>query len=192
MRDYVMHTDEALVLLLKQGEVDAFNVIYNRYWDKLFDAAYKRLSYSEVCEEIVQEIFIKLWEKRSVLTLTTGLKNYLYTAVKYSVIDQYRKQLLQNTFISANKHRSEQDNTTEENISLNDLKIHLENLINALPGKCKQVYELSRLEYKSNKEIAFILNISEKTVEGHLTRALQRIRFGINETILLSIIFILM
>jgi len=186
-----MHTDEDLVLLLKQGQVDAFDVIYNRYWDKLFNAAYNRLNYTEVCEEIVQEIFIKLWEKRSVLTLTSGLKNYLFTAVKYNVIDYYRKQLLQNSFISANKNRSEQDNTTEDNIFVNDLKMHLENLINALPGKCKNVYELSRLEHKSNKEIAVLLNISEKTVEGHLTKALQHIRLGINDVLLLSIIFIL-
>ncbi|MDB4926131.1 MAG: polymerase sigma-70 factor [Mucilaginibacter sp.] len=186
-----MHTDDELVLFLKQGEAGSFNTIYGRYWDKLFDAAYKRLHNTEICEEIVQEIFIKLWEKRAVLKLTTGLQNYLYTAVKYNVIDHYRKQLLQDNFISANKHRSEQDNSTEDNIFVNDLKIHLENLINALPGKCKNVYELSRLQHKSNKEIAVLLNISEKTVEGHLTKALQHIRLGISDVLLLSIFFVL-
>lgn len=185
------HTDDELVLLLKQGQVAAFDVIYGRYWDKLFDAAYKRLRHPEICEEIVQEIFIRFWERRLTLTLDSGLKKYLYTAVKYNVIDYYRRQLLQDNFIFDSKNRSELDNTTEDLIFLNDLKHHLELLINALPAKCKSVYELSRLEHKNNKEIALLLNISEKTVEGHLTKALHHIRLGVSDILPLLIVFLL-
>ncbi|MDB5148010.1 MAG: polymerase ECF-type sigma factor, partial [Mucilaginibacter sp.] len=171
----------------KQGNSPAFESIYNRYWDRLFDYAHKRLSNSEICEEVVQEIFVKLWEKRESLTLTTGLINYLFSAAKYSLIDQYRKQLLQNTFITASKNKQGADNSTEDNIFVKDLQRYLEDLIGSLPPKCRSVYELSRLEYKSNKEIAEILNISEKTVEGHLTKALQRLRLGMSDVLFLLI-----
>ena len=191
MSDHSTYTDEELVALMQQDKAGAFESIYDRYWDKLFDAAYKRLHNTAICEEVVQDIFVKIWEKRSALTITTGLKNYLYTAVKYSVIDHYRKEVLQDNFVLANKQNADLDNTTEDSIFLNDLKQHLEGLISTLPVKCKNVYVLSRLEHKSNKEIAAILNISEKTVEGHLTKALQHIRLGVNDMILLSIVFLL-
>ncbi|WP_295715123.1 RNA polymerase sigma-70 factor [Mucilaginibacter sp.] len=191
MGNYLMHTDEDLVSLLKQDQVGAFETIYARYWDKLFDSAYKRLQNTAICEEIIQDLFVKLWEKRFVLNLTTGLKNYLYTAVKYKVIDHYRKELLQNTFASASKHNPDMDNATEDSIFLNDLKKHLEGIINTLPPKCRNVYELSRLQHKSNKEIAVILNISEKTVEWHLTKALQHIRLAVGDMLVLLVFFLL-
>ncbi|MDN3580314.1 RNA polymerase sigma-70 factor [Mucilaginibacter flavus] len=183
-------TDDELVSALKHSSTPAFESVYNRYWEKLFNYAYKRLSNTEVCEEIVQEVFIRLWEKRESLILTSGLMNYLYTAVKYNLIDQYRKQLLKNNFAAASKHSYSADNSTEDSIFVKDLKKYLEDLIGTLPPKCRSVYELSRLEYKSNKEIAEILNISEKTVEGHLTKALQRIRLGVSDVMFLLIIFL--
>ncbi|WP_183564119.1 RNA polymerase sigma-70 factor [Mucilaginibacter sp. SP1R1] len=191
MSDISKFTDDELAVLLKQDNAFAFETIYNRYWDKLFDSAYKRLNHSELCEEIVQEIFIKLWEKRASLTLTTGLKNYLYTAVKYNLIDHYRKQLLQNNFVAASKHRPASDNSTEDSIFVKDLVKYLEDIINSLPPKCRSVYELSRLQHKSNKEIAGILNISEKTVEGHLTKALQRIKLGMGDFLILLAAFLI-
>lgn len=191
MGDISSFTDDELAFLLKEGNSTAFESIYNKYWDKLFDYAYKRLNKAELCEEIVQEIFIKLWERRESIILTTGLMNYLFTAAKYSLIDQYRKQLLQNTFIAASKHNLDADNSTEDTIFVKDLKKHLEDLIGTLPPKCRSVYELSRLEYKSNREIADILNISEKTVEGHLTKALQRLRLGMGELLFLVVAFLI-
>ncbi|SEO06295.1 RNA polymerase sigma-70 factor, ECF subfamily [Mucilaginibacter gossypiicola] len=187
MGDKGSFTDDELVSLLKEGNSPAFESIYNRYWDRLFDYTHKRLNNTEICEEVVQEIFIKLWEKRETLVLTTGLMNYLFSAARYSLIDQYRKQLLQNTFIAASKNKPGADNSTEDNIFVKDLQRYLEDLIGSLPPKCRSVYELSRLEYKSNKEIAEILNISEKTVEGHLTKALQRLRLGMGDVLVLLI-----
>jgi RNA polymerase sigma-70 factor (family 1) len=191
MGNYLMHTDDELILLLKKDEILAFEAIYARYWDKLFNAAYKRLHNTAICEEIVQDIFVKIWEKRLALNMTAGLKNYLYTAVKYAVIDHYRKGILQHNFESESMLAPQLDNTTEDSIFFNDLKKHLEDIIATLPPKCRSVYELSRLENKSNKEIAAILNISEKTVEGHLTKALRHIRLEVKDVLLLSVLLLL-
>src|SRR6187402_863141 len=86
-----LYTDDVLMQRIQQDDVVAFKQVYNRYWRKLFDAAYNRLRQKEACEECIQEIFVTLWEKRASLTLTTGLSQYLFTAVKYKVIDHYRK-----------------------------------------------------------------------------------------------------
>jgi len=191
MGDISSVTDDELAFLLKQSNSAAFEKIYSKYWDRLFDYAYKRLNNAELCEEIVQEIFIRLWDRRESLEFTTGLMNYLFTAARYSVIDQYRRQLVQNSFIAASKYNLHIDNSTEERIFVNDLKKYLDDLIGTLPPKCKSVYELSRLQYKTNKEIAEILHISEKTVEGHLTKALQRLRVGMGELLFFAVAFFL-
>jgi len=180
MSVFLNESDDKLALLIKQDQLGAFTEIYRRYWDGLYNSAYKRLHNHEACEEIVQDLFIKLWEKRNALVLTTGLSNYLYTAIKYRVIDHYRKQLVQENFLQLNGLAMLADNSTEESIFLNDLVQHLEKVINSLPVKCRSVYRLSRMEHKTNKEIAIILNISEKTVEGHLTKALHTLRLNLS------------
>ncbi|MDT3401619.1 RNA polymerase sigma-70 factor [Mucilaginibacter terrae] len=183
--------DNELAVMLRQGSNAAFEEIYRRYWDKLFNSAHKRLADFELCEEVVQDIFVKLWEKRELLSISTGLSNYLHTAVKYSVIDYYRKRLTQDAFISVQLASPLADTSTEDNVILNDLKRYLETLIGQLPDKCRSVYQLSRAEHKTNKEIAAILNISEKTVEGHLTKALQALRFGMADYLPLAVLIFL-
>ncbi|EHQ25012.1 RNA polymerase sigma-70 factor [Mucilaginibacter paludis] len=190
MPEFSTLSDKELASLLKRGEVGAFEAIYNRFWSKLLNAAYKRLRDEAVCQEIVQDVFIKLWEKREILTFTVGLENYLLVAVRYNVVDIYRKQVVKDKFEIMVNH-SEYDNSTSDQIFTRDLAKYLSKLVESLPGKCKNVYQLSRLEHKTHREISEILNISEKTVQGHLTKALQIIRSGMADALTLLIIFLL-
>lgn len=183
----VIYTDDELVQRIQQDDVAAFQEIYNRYWNKLFDAAYNRLRQKEACEEFIQEIFITLWEKRTSLSLTTGLSQYLFTAVKYKVIDHYRKLHIKSKYLQLADVQGV-DNSAEEMVFLNDLIAHLEKVVMQLPDKCRSVYELSRIQHKSNREIALILNISEKTVEGHLTRALRALRVAAAHFIITAVV----
>jgi RNA polymerase sigma-70 factor (ECF subfamily) len=182
-----LYTDEELMQCIQQDDVAAFKEVYNRYWNKLFDAAYNRLRQKEACEECIQEIFVTLWEKRASLTLTTGLSQYLFTAVKYKVIDHYRKLHTKNEYFRV-AGAEVFDNSVEETVFLNDLKAHLGKVVMQLPDKCRSVYELSRIEHKTNREIALILDISEKTVEGHLTRALRTLRLAATHLIITAVI----
>ncbi|RKR79951.1 RNA polymerase sigma-70 factor (ECF subfamily) [Mucilaginibacter gracilis] len=174
--DYTVLADNELVLLLNQGDLAAFNEIYHRYWGRLFDAAYKGVRDAGVCEDLLQDIFVKLWEKRFRVSFTKGLGNYLYTAVKYKVLDHYRAALVRENFRGTSQPAADYDNSTLERILLVDLIRHIEILVHQLPDKCRFIYRLSRIEHKSNKEIASLLDISEKTVEGHLTKALSRLK----------------
>jgi len=184
-------TDGELILLLMQHDSVAFKEIYDRYWDKLYNAAYKRIKNAEQCEEIIQDIFTKLWQKREGLVINTGLPNYLFVAVRYLVIDYYRKITVRESFITSGQLNDDIDNSTEEFVHLNDLKKQIDLLIDELPEKCKVVYRLSRIDFKTNKEIAEMLGISEKTVEGHLTKALQHLRSHISDLLPLLVAIII-
>lgn len=180
MSDLNKLSDEELVSLLKQEKLVAFREIYKRYWKNLYGAAYKRLKSKELAEEIVQELFTNLWVKRQTLQIKSALAGYLFTAVSHYIIDHYRKELVKARYTEAFKIAyKETDHSTEETILLHDLTNTIESEINQLPDKCRSVYELSRKEYKSNKEIALHLGISEKTVENHLTKALKKLRIGL-------------
>jgi len=183
-------SDDELVVLLRKDEIPAFVEIYNRYWDRLFQTAYKRIRHTEVCEEIVQDIFTAFWRKRNDLVMSVGLSNYLFRATKNQVIDYYRKLAVRNEF-AINSDAALYDNSNEQTILLRDLQRHIEELINQLPDKCRTVYLMSRIENKANKEIARHLNIAEKTVEGHLNKAFKQLRDRLAHYFLLVLVFFL-
>lgn len=105
------------------------------------------------------------------------------------VIDQHRKELVKERYKEAFKIvHSELDNTTENELMLKELTYTIEEEVSHLPDKCKSVYQLSRNEHKTNKEIALYMGISEKTVENHLTKALKKLRVGLSHYLMIAII----
>ncbi len=178
MSDRTKLSDEALTALLSNDDLPAFEEVYKRYWKNLYAAAYKRLKDTDEAEEIVQELFTALWIKRRDLQINALLLNYLHTAVSNRIIDHYRKILTRQKHQQALDY-TDYDNTTQETIFFNDLQQSVDAELNNLPPKCRSVYELSRKEFKSNKQIAQSLGISEKTVENHLTKAIRILRLNI-------------
>lgn len=141
----------------------------------LYLAAYNILKDQQACEDIIQELFIKLWNNRHTLHITVSLKAYLYASIRYAVYRQIRngrvngevyEQLLNN--FHAPK--------TYNDIEFKELMEQIGAVVNTLPDKCREVYKLSREEYLTHKQIAERLNISTKTVENHLTKALSYLR----------------
>ncbi|MDB5007233.1 MAG: polymerase sigma-70 factor [Mucilaginibacter sp.] len=190
MGDFTKFSDQQLILLLKQDKLSAFKEIYARYWKKLYSESYKRLKDKELAEEVVQEIFTNFWLKRQSLQITTTITGYLYLAVANQVIDRYRKELVRSKYRETFKVvHSEVDNSTEDTIMLKELTSTIETEVNQLPDRCRSVYELSRNEYKTNKEIATYLGISEKTVENQLTKALKKLRLGLSHYLVVILIF---
>jgi len=177
-------SDLELLSLLKEGDRNAFTTLYNRYWDKLYAVAFNRLADEFEAEEAVQNIFLDLWKRKETITLTHTLSTYLSAAIKYHVFTRLAQ-------IRREKLRAEQlkigvvvgKETTAEWLSEKELKKQLEQGINALPEKCKIVFLLSREQNLTNKQIAEELNISEKTVEGHITKALNNLRGSLSVTL---------
>lgn len=173
-------SDETLLELLKNEDRMAFNMLYNRYWKKLYNITNKRIKDREAAEEIVQDLFTSLWLNRKKINIHTSFENYLYGSIRYLIIACYQKQANKLKFEeNFSKVNTITDNTTEDAILTNDLIQSLNRKVYMLPDKCRSVFELSRKDHKTNKEIAMVMGISEKTVENHMTKALKILRVSL-------------
>lgn len=168
------YTDNDLVLLLNENCQDAFTEIYNRYWERMYNAAIYKLKSTYDAEEIIQEVFVDIWKRRNTLTIQRSLEGYLATAVKYKVINRLA---LRNRMLSEQLEPLEETSCNHSNwIDFLDFEKQLQDSIIKLPNKCRVVFKLSRLDGLTQKEIAKKLDIAEKTVESHLSKALKTIR----------------
>jgi RNA polymerase sigma-70 factor (family 1) len=181
MLSYVSYTDNELMALLKQGNDAAFSALYDRYWEKLFSIAGNKLNDLAMAEDIVQDIFLDLWYRRQQIVLSSALHSYLAVAVKYRVMDAQAKRYRGTQYAQYSRtHFSLEDHSTEQSISFEELKDRLALSITRLPDKCRLVYKLSREAGYSQKQIAEELNVSEKTVESHLFRAMKALRSALS------------
>lgn len=170
-------SDQELVHLMQSGNEAAFTELYNRYWDKLFAIAAHKLQNLAEAEEVVQDIYLELWNRRAGLQITTSLPAYLSTAVKFKVINilalRHRRLRYQEHAVQV---AAAGDLSTEQWLRFGELQSRLTALVNELPDKCRLVFRLSREEGLSHKEIAATIGVAEKTVEAHLSRALRTLR----------------
>ena len=178
--------DNELITLLRVGNEEAFTEIYNRYWQTLYFIAHKLLKCSVKSEEVVQEAFITLWEKRESLDIQC-LSVYLASMARYSV---YRVLSQKNKYphVEIESLPAEPRSiSNEESIEQNLLLDIIEKLSNELPEKCRLVFVQNKLMDRSLKDVALELNISIKTAEAHLTKALKIVRskLGMSLAILL-------
>lgn len=170
--------DESIILAsLREGDMEAFKHIYDSYWPKLYGYVYNRLKRKEAAEEIIQEVFFALWKKHKELEVSHSLSAYLFSAVKYQLLNYIKASHIRQNY---NQHflKSERtaDNSNEEQMNANDLKKTMDKAVAMLPEKCQQVFRMSRHEQLSIRDIADALHISHKTVENHLTKALRQLR----------------
>ncbi|WP_316734509.1 RNA polymerase sigma factor [Pedobacter aquatilis] len=165
-----------LLSRLKQGDKLAYEKIYFAFSKELLVAAFKKTGDRVIAEELVQNIFISLWEKRETLQIE-NLQAYLFGALKLSVINHIRSLVTENKYIEYQAlSYTENSDDTNHSIALNDLSGIIEESINSLPSKTQEVFRLSRYQYQSVKDISNELNISEKAVEYHITRSIKRIK----------------
>jgi RNA polymerase sigma-70 factor (family 1) len=174
-------TDIELLALVRDDCMDAFEELYHRHWKKLYSFAYKRIRSKEITEEIVQDFLANLWAGRKNIIVKTSFEGYIYTSIRNLVLNCIAKETRRNAYNSfVQLFKTELDNTTEQTVYVRDFYYNLQKELSYLPEKCRSVFEMSRQENKSNKEIAAQLGISEKTVESHLTKAIRRLRINLN------------
>ena len=179
------HNDKWLLEGLRKGDVDAFEQIFKQHWHRLYLIARSRLQSHDEAEEVIQSIFSSLWEKRESL-LITNLPFYLQTAVRNSIIDLIRSRVTKQKYWDYYKvFIPDQQAVTENAIDFDDLNGAVEEAVNHLPEKSKKVFQLSRFEGRSNKEIAKLLHLSEKAIEYHLTKSLRDLRLHLKDFILM-------
>jgi RNA polymerase sigma-70 factor (family 1) len=173
VRQYQSYHDEYLAECLQRGDGGAFEEIYNRYWYKLYGVAYHQLGSKEDTEQIVQEVFEKLWKRRLEVRIV-HLGVYLMSAVKYLTTNYIKSQI---TFRRYQEYlifqEIQQNYQGQDIINYNDLAQAVEDAMRQLPEKTAEVFRLSRFENLSNRDIAQQLSLSEKAVEYHITKSLK-------------------
>ena len=181
----LMLADDDLIALLKEDD-DAVKHIYDKYATKLYQTAYNILHNREVCEDIIQDLFLEIWLKRKSIKINTSLKGYLYTSVKNRVLMKIRSQKI---MLGEEAMEFLIDNYATDSLAQErSLKKLLIDEIDKLPEKCAKVFRLSRNEQLSNKEIAESLDITVKTVENQIGNAIKRLRNSMTEVLMLIVI----
>ena len=151
-----------------------FEKLYKRFQPSLINYAYYLTRSSEDSVELVNDVFLSVWNKRNRLKLDSNLKTYLYTAVKNRSINYIKKNKLVTVFDEQIDTLS--DFEADHSLLEKEQLIIIQQIMNDLPSKCKQVFAMSRIDQLSNKEIASLLDISIKTVEAQITKALKIFR----------------
>lgn len=173
--------DSDLSVRFLEGDREAFIEIYDRYWYKLFLSSYGKVKNKAVAEELVQSLFMKLWEKRGCLRID-DLEKYLFSSMRNATIDFLNSQMVANKYLNYQKvFFSMEGNTTEEMVEYNELEGALENGLRALSGKSEKIFRLYRIDNWPVEKIARHFNLSEKAVHYHLTRSQKFIRTFLQE-----------
>lgn len=177
MTDCKSLSDDQLIKLLKEGNHSSFTEIYNRYNTLLYTYAYKKLQDTESAKDIIQEVYVYLWNSRENLDIQTTLSGYLYKAVLNRILNIFRHIAITQEHVASFKETiNDAPAGTDYRIREKDLAILIEKEINNLPEKMREIFQLRRKEYLTNKEIAERLDISEHTVHTQIKRALKVLR----------------
>lgn len=169
--------DEELFALVRQGDHQAYQKLFNRYWEEAYTLAWKKTGSEDGAKDIVQELFIYIWSNAPKINLKRPFKSYLFAAVKYKVINYY-VSAARYSFVNGEELEDDESLSVLPNLPLEtrELEQILDNEIDNLPDRMKEILNLSRKEGLSIAEIAQKLSIAEKTVKNQLSLGISRLR----------------
>lgn len=172
-----LHNDQSIVLRMQQGDERALELLFKTYYAQLCRFAKNLLRDGEQAEDMVQDVFMKVWNKRNEITITSSLKAYLFMAVRNHCFNALK--------VNERRYWMDEEMEDDARLSVDDVVSHLSakslnhkisHTIDRLPEKCRLTFQLSRFEDLSYKEIAETMNVSVKTVENQMTKALAFLR----------------
>lgn len=173
----IFEQESKILFRLKRGDTLAFDILYNEYSPKLYRNILRMVKQEILAEEILQDVFIKLWEKKETLNIETSLKSYLFRIAHNLIMDIFRraafdKHLLQHLISISTQHAC----NTNEIIDLKDTQILLQEAIDSLSTQRRKIYLLVKFEGKSYKEVSELLNISQSTISDHIVKATKTVK----------------
>ncbi|TKC08595.1 RNA polymerase sigma-70 factor [Pedobacter frigoris] len=176
-------SDNELISLIKQHDQPAFVFVYDKYWSEMYACAFHLFPNREICEDLIHDVFIYLWNNRSKLEIKS-VRDYLYIAIKNRTLNKIRSEKFQ-IDIGEDQLRVSSNEAADQKILSEEIHALFEEGLRTLPEKCRKILMMSRKEHLSNKEIAERLNLSTKTVENQINIGLRKIRDFMGEVLIL-------
>ncbi len=178
----ILNNDEFLFSALKKGNKNAFTLLYERYWEKLYYVAHQHTQSAQESEDLIHEIFIDLWNNRKKIRIKKTVSSYIFTALKYKIFRLYDYKSVRNKYAERVKQKDNNSlNITEMELSFNELYHLIENEIDKLPERCKVIFKMRRMEEFSVEEVAEKLKISPNTINNQMTKASKILKQNLKE-----------
>ena len=181
---------EELIIRLKKNDKSALDEIFNHYYPRLFNFSKRFLKVEDDIDDILQDVFLKIWLNRSKIDNCETFNSFVFTVTRNALLNLIRSKLKDQSF----KEKFSQkviatEYLTQQPYEYEEIKTAVERIITKLPQKSQIVFILSRTDGLSNKEIAHRLNLSEKSVEDHITHSIRFLKKSLNEIGFISIIY---
>jgi RNA polymerase sigma-70 factor (ECF subfamily) len=174
--------EKNLIILLKKGDQNAFGLLFHFYYPGLVMYAFQFTANMENAEEIVQNFFVRLWEKHEKIELCDSLKNFLFLSVRNGSLDFLKHQRIEKKYINEMIELSRHHLAYDIDLFVSsELQKRLKQGIDLLPEKCREIFVMSRMQGRKNNEIAAELNISKRTVETQISKALKVLRVELKD-----------
>ncbi|MFB2120713.1 RNA polymerase sigma-70 factor [Parapedobacter sp. 2B3] len=188
MNNATIETDAELLSRIGKDDQAAFEELYRRYWRRCYMQVVRRSGDETLAEDITQNVFLSLWEKRKSLRIEQ-VGAYLFSAVRFRFITYLKAQLHEETYaLHLLRNGRDSQNPVETSMRIKELNDAIDKGVAMMPPKTKTIYTLSRSEHYSVKEIANKLNLSEKAVEYHITQSLKALRIALKD--FLAVVFL--
>ncbi|SEJ02206.1 RNA polymerase sigma-70 factor, ECF subfamily [Dyadobacter koreensis] len=180
-------SDNELLGQFQQGSTVAFEALYSRYFPRLYQHAFKMLKDQDEAQDLIQELFTSFWIKGRELDLTTSVSSYLYAATRNRVLNLFEHNRVHDHYVSSlGEFLSTVEMSVDEVVIEKELAEIIESEIKQMPSKMREIFELSRKEDLSHKEIADYLAISDKTVKKQISNALKILRMKISYSLVFA------
>lgn len=188
----VTKSNKELLLLLRKGDRVAFYNIYERYCKRLYGFVFRYIKQEDDADEIVQEVFVKLWEARSNIDVYSSFDAFLFTIAYNTTMTLFRKRIKERKYLEYLQSIQQIENAPDiiEEIHFNELNSNFQSLLKQLTPRQKEIFLLSREEGLTHEEIAKKLGISVNTVKKHMTNTLTFLKNNINSTVIINLLFV--
>lgn len=183
-------TDKELIKLLVNGDVKSFDILFSIYAKRLFGFAYRFLHSKHEAEELVQDVFIKVWEKREDIKPELSFKSYLFTIAYRDILNRMRKEDYRQAYLREVVSFSTETNDLEEGIEYGSILEQVNMLLEKLTERKRQIFIKSRLEGISSKEIAKEFNMAVGTVDNNISIVLKFLRSNLQKEMFAFLLFL--
>jgi len=167
---------------IKEGDIGTFEMVFRQYYASLCTYAFGITGRKDISEEVVQDVFYNLWKGREQISILNSLKNYLYGAVRNHSLRYLEQRKVQETYCEyVLNNDPDIENSPQELLEYKELENAIQNILDKLPERRREIFRMYRMNGKKYKEIADFYSISVKTVEAEMTKAYQALRQGIEK-----------